>query len=353
MKAVILAGGRGTRFWPASRKVLPKQFLRIFGSRTLLQETVERLKPLLSLEDIYVACGQDYVEHLQDQIPNLLPEQIIVEPMGRNTAPCIGLAALYLKQLFSEETMIVLPADHKVRDVEELHQMLRAAEEMARKGWLVTFGIRPAYPATGYGYLEQGNFIDHFQGKAAYRVARFTEKPHRATAEKFLEAGTYYWNSGMFVWSTTRILAEIERWIPELHLALQEIQQNIGNLERVREVFSRLESISIDFGVMEKARQIATLPCHLGWNDIGNWKALENILTPDDQGIVASGDYVCIDSRKSILHAPKGKMVALVGVEDLVVVDTPDALLICAANRTEDVKWVLEKIEQLGREELL
>ncbi len=353
MKAVIMAGGQGTRFWPVSREAKPKQFLEIGGSGTMLQETAARFQPFLAAGDVYVVCGQRYVQQVREQLDQLREDQIIVEPSARNTAPCIGLAALYLRRHFPDEVMSVFPADHVIQDVAEFHQVLQAAQELATEGWLVTFGIHPSYPATGYGYVQKGNLLGEFAGCAAYEVAGFTEKPDRSRAKQFLQEGQYYWNSGMFVWSIDRILTEMEKQMPELYQALMEIDGSWEDPVGMEKSYSGLEKTSIDVGVMEKAEKIAVLPCTLGWSDVGNWRALEQVEKSDDKGVISNGPHVNIDSRDNVLYTSEGKLIALVGVEDLVVVDSPDALLVCARERIEDVKQVVEHLKKLGWDEYL
>ncbi|MEE8350198.1 MAG: mannose-1-phosphate guanylyltransferase [Acidobacteriota bacterium] len=346
MKAVIMAGGRGTRFWPASREARPKQFLQISESGTMLQETVARLEPLLGWDDIYVVCSERYVADVASQLESLPREQIIVEPLARSTAACAGLAASYIKQRFPEEMLVLLPADHVIRDLDEFHQTLLAGEELGKKGWLVTFGIEPTHPATGYGYMLQGESLGTFGGRPAFQVERFTEKPNRSQAEQFLGEGSYYWNSGMFLFSIEQILSEIELRMPLLDQALARIESNWRAPDRMKEIFSPLESISIDIGIMEKSEKIALLPSNPGWSDVGNWKALEEIQGADSKGISSNTPHVNIDSRDCMLYASGGKLVALVGVENLVVVDTEDALLICSRDRTEEVRKIVDSLHE-------
>ena len=353
MKAVIMAGGQGTRFWPVSREGKPKQFLEIGGAGTMLQATAARFQPLLAPEEVYVVCGQRYVQQVREQLDQLEEDQIIVEPSARNTAPCIGLAAFYLKRRFPDEVMAVFPSDHVIKDVAEFHQVLQAAEELAREGWLVTFGIHPSYAETGYGYVQKGDLLGEFGGCAAYEVAGFTEKPDLSRAERFLKEGNHYWNSGMFVWSIGRILTEMERHMPELYQALMEMDGSWDDRVRMEEIYSVLEKTSIDVGVMEKSEKIAVLPCTLGWSDVGNWRALEQIESSDGKGVTSNSPHVNIDSRDIVLYTSEGKLVALVGVQDLVVVDSPDALLICARERTEDVKQVVEDLKKQGWDKYL
>ena len=345
MKAVVMAGGQGTRFWPASRRSRPKQFLQIVDSGTLLQETVARLEPLLSRDDVYVVCSERYVSLVASQLEPFPKDQIIVEPMPRSTAACAGLAACYLKQRFPEEMMVILPADHVIRDVDEFHHTLQAGQELGREGWLVTFGMEPSHPATGYGYMLQGESLGEFGGRPAYRVKQFTEKPDRSQAEQFLKEGNYFWNSGMFLFSIQQILSEINLRMPQLGQALSEIEQSWGDPGRLQEIFSSLESTSIDFGVMEKSERIAMLPSNLGWSDVGNWRAVGEIQAADSQGVVSNTPHVNVDSRDCVLYTSGGKLVALVGVEELVVVDTEDALLVCARDRTEEVRKVVKSLK--------
>jgi mannose-1-phosphate guanylyltransferase len=353
VKAVIMAGGQGARFWPVSREEKPKQFLEIGGSGTMLQETAARFQPLLSAEDVYVVCGQRYVQQVREQLEQLQEDQVIVEPSARNTAPCIGLAALYLRRQFPDEVMSVFPSDHVIQDVAEFHQALQAAGELAKEGWLVTFGIQPSYAATGYGYVQKGDPLGEFGGCAAYEVAGFTEKPDRSRAQQFLKEGDYCWNSGMFVWSIENILTEMERHMPDLYRALMEIDGNWEDSAGMERIYSGLEKTSIDVGVMEKAEKIAVIPCALGWSDVGNWRALEQVESSDEQGVTSNSPHVNIDSRDTVLYTSEGKLVALVGVEDLVVVDSPDALLVCARERIEEVKQVVEQLKKQGWDKYL
>lgn len=354
MKVVIMAGGLGTRFWPMSRAGRPKQFLPIVSRRTMLQETVRRLRPLVTGPDIFVICSQRYVSLVVEQLPDLDRDQIIVEPAARNTAPCVGLAALYLKRRGSpQEVMAALPADHVIEREEEFHEMLRAAEALAQEGWLVTFGIQPRHPATGYGYLKRGERIGLFQGKEAFRVDRFTEKPDAEKARQFLREGDYFWNSGMFVWRLDRILEEMRRCMPETYRGLLEIDRCWDDSRRVGQIFEALEKTSIDYGVMERAEKVAMLPCDLGWNDVGNWKAVAEVSGGDQQGIFATVPVVAVDSRNVLVHTVGEKLVALVGVEDLVYVETDDAVLICHRERTEEVRQVVEELESRGEGHLL
>lgn len=353
MKAVIMAGGRGTRFWPLSREDHPKQFLKIAGKRTLFQEAVYRLMPLLDISDVYVVCGRPYADEVLRQIPELTEEQVIVEPYARNTAPCVGLAATYLSDRYPDEVMAVLPADHIIRDKASFHKALEAAETFARQDWLITFGIQPDYPATGYGYIEQAESIGRSGSLDAFKVARFIEKPDRESAQRFIDNSSFSWNSGMFVWSIAGILSEMERHMPVLSTALKQIAADSGDVEKTASVFEALPGISIDYGVMEKTEKAVVIPCRFGWSDVGSWKALRALSRPGAEGMVSEGLFEAVLSRDCIVSAPPSKLVAMVGVQDLVIVDTDDVLLVCSGEHTEDVKKVVENLKEKGRDEFL
>ena len=345
MKAVIMGGGRGTRFWPASRSQKPKQFLRITGRKTLLQQTFDRLLPLLSRSDIFFVCSPEYARIVQRQIPDLADEQLILEPASRNTAPCIGLAAQYLAKHFPDEVMAVLPADHVIGDKDTFLRALEAAESLARKDWLVTFGIEPTRPATGYGYLERENDLGVFSDFQAYSVRRFSEKPDLETAREYVQGGQHFWNSGMFVWRTSSILAEIAASQPDLSSVLQQINRSEEDPARANRLFAGLSSLSIDYAVMEHSSRVAVIPVRLQWDDVGDWRSLFDHLPGDQEGNHRNTNLVSLDARNCLAYSREGKLIALLGVEDLVVVDTEDALLVCDRNRTQEVKKLLKIID--------
>lgn len=353
MKIVILAGGQGTRFWPLSRAENPKQFLPITGDASLLQETVRRLLTRFEKQDIYVATGRRYEPPVRKQLPWLRPRQLIIEPAARNTAPCVGLAALRVKEDWPGETMAILPADHIIHNEREFHQALRFADAIAREDWLVTFGIRPTFPATGFGYLKRGEPIKNDGSLKSYRVSQFAEKPRRRTAEGFFSSGEYYWNSGMFVWSPETILAAIDRHMPELAEGLHQVNILGPESPRGSAVFKDLEKVSIDFGVMEKVDNVALVEVELGWNDVGSWKAVSEVRPSDDQGTVSNTRTISIDSNNCIVHSSSQKLVALVGMENVVVVETSDAILVCDAGQSQDVRKVIGQLKKRGWEEYL
>ncbi len=336
--AVIMAGGRGERFWPRSRMARPKQFLNLIGEKTMLQLTVERIKDLVGISDTYVVAGAEFKEIILAQVPQLPEENIIIEPFGRDTAAAIGLAALVLGQKNPGEVMIVLPADHYIGNVRLFQEVLRSAAATAGRGdKIVTLGITPHSPETGYGYIHRGELADTFAGIPAYRAVRFMEKPDRARALEFLSSGEYLWNSGMFVWRIDMIRGMIEKHLPSLAEGLKEIEDSLGtdlHPKTVKKVYSGLTKVSIDYGIMERADNVFVIPCDFGWDDIGSWTALERYAAKDEHGNFLQGEGVLLDTVNTYITS-KGKTVALLGVKDLIIIDDYDSLLICHKNRAQ------------------
>jgi mannose-1-phosphate guanylyltransferase len=356
MFAVIMAGGKGTRFWPRSREKMPKHLLDITGERTIIRETVDRIRPLVPAERTLVVTGQSHAEELIRQLPEIPPENILIEPVGRNTAPCIGLAAIHILTRDPDAVMLVLPSDHRIGDEAGFRKVIQAAADAAGQGDpLVTIGITPTGPETGYGYIEQGELFSTIGGEKVYRVRSIREKPPREQAEQFVAQGSFSWNSGMFIWKASTILAAIERFLPDLHRGLLTIREAMGTereAEVVAAVYARQKSVSIDYGVMEKAGHVLIVPGDFGWSDLGSWDALWEVSQKDAKGNAVRGEFIGIDATNSLVHSP-GKLVALVGVDDLLVVETEDALLICRRGRSQDVRKVVEEIEKRGRKEYL
>ncbi len=354
--AVIMAGGRGERFWPRSRMAKPKQFLNLIGEKTMLQLTVERIKDLVGISDTYVVAGAEFKEIILAQVPQLPEENIIIEPFGRDTAAAIGLAALVLGQKNPREVMIVLPADHYIGNVRYFQEVLRSAAATAGRGdKIVTLGITPHSPETGYGYIHRGELADNFAGIPAYRAVRFMEKPDRARALEFLSSGEYLWNSGMFVWRIDMIRGMIEKHLPSLAEGLKEIGDNLGTdqyQKTVKTVYSGLTKVSIDFGIMEKADNVFVIPCDFGWDDIGSWTALERYAEKDEDGNFLQGEGVLLDTVNTYV-ASKDKAVALLGVKDLIIINDNDSLLICHKNRAQEIKKVVQALNDQGFDKLL
>ncbi len=358
MYVVILAGGSGTRFWPLSRTRTPKQLMSVFGGKSMLQRTVERVLPLAP-ERIMIVTNAGQAAETSRQLAGYqqCPLDIVAEPFGRNTAPAIALAAAIIGRYDPEATMLVLPADHYIRNEAEFCRVAAVAAEAAANGALITLGIEPTRPETGYGYIEAEAAT---AAESARSVRRFVEKPDAAKALEFLAAGNFYWNSGMFIWKVSAIQQELTRQMPQLATAVSSLEFAAGSWElnclrpQIVVLYESLNNESIDYGVMEKAAQVKVIPAAFGWSDVGSWSALPEVIDPDSDGIVAinTAGLLAIDSSDSLVYGG-GKMVALIGVENLIVVDTPDALLICLKERAQEVKKVVEKLQQQGRKEYL
>jgi mannose-1-phosphate guanylyltransferase len=359
MYASILAGGVGSRLWPRSRQSHPKQFSDITGDgQTMIQATRSRLDGLVEDSQIYVITGSPYAALAMDQLPQLPPDQIIAEPSGRNTAPAIGLACVHLYRRDPNAILAILPADHVVHDEEQFQNALSRAAEVAETGYLVTLGIEPTVPHTGYGYIQRDEPIREAGSNTlpAYRVSRFLEKPDHATAEKFLSEGGYYWNGGIFICRVDVMLVEMEKWLPEMYGKLQEIGAGLDGKEAeevLLRVWAEMPNISIDYGIMEQAQKVAVVPLHAGWNDVGSWDALDDVLIPDSSSNRITGsDVIAIESYNNIIYCGD-KMVALIGVDDLVVVDTGDALLIGHKKQMQKVKDIVNTLSDQERADLL
>jgi mannose-1-phosphate guanylyltransferase len=353
--AVILAGGSGTRLWPLSRKDLPKQALRLVGERSLFQQAVERLHPLLPLERILVVTRAEYMPILQGQTPDLPVENFILEPEGRGTAPAIALAAVHLRRRDRQAVMAVLTADHFIADIHGFQQALHAANRLAEDGHLVTLGVQPTLPSTGFGYIEQGESFSHVEGLEVFRLARFVEKPDTDTARRMVASGDYSWNSGMFVWRVERILEEFAQQMPALFRKAGEIGAALGKgsyAETLARIWPQVEKQTIDYGVMEGAQDAVVLPVDIGWVDVGSWASLYDLIRPDEQGNRWTGQHLSIDTRDTLAFN-QGRLVATIGVEGLVIVETPDALLICPREREQEVRHLVQILKDQNLDEWL
>ena len=358
MHAVIIAGGSGTRFWPKSRENLPKQLLNISGQETLIQNTVGRISSIISAENIWVITNEQHAFETCYQLKKMgfPPSQLLTEPIARNTAAAIGYSAKILSQRNPDAIMAVFPADHVITTIEPFLKLLKQAETIANENHLVTLGIKPTSPETGYGYIKQGKAIE----ENSFKVDRFIEKPDKLTAEKYLKEGSYYWNSGIFVWKVSTLLNEISLYLPKLHEQLEELTSNTAPIkgkypyqklsESGKKIFHSLESVSIDHGVMEKSTRVAVLPAEIEWNDVGTWTSLAEISKNDSHGNVINGNVVSVENSDSIIQA-ENRLVAALGLKGIIVVDTPDALLVCPKERAQDVKKIVEQIKSEKRSE--
>ena len=352
--ALIMAGGRGERFWPRSRKNLPKQFLSLTDDgKTMIQLTVERILPLVKMEDIYIATNKNYRELVRSQLPGIPEENILCEPVGRNTAPCIGLGAAHIGKKYENALMLVLPSDHLIKFKNMFLSSLREACRVAMEDDnLVTLGITPTYPETGYGYIK---FNPQKTLGGAYEVERVVEKPTLEVSKEYLETEEYLWNSGMFIWKLSSIWKNMEKYMPEAYAGLQRIGAAIGTPEEeavLEQEFAALPSVSIDYGIMEKAKHIYTIPGTFGWDDVGSWLAVERIKKTNEDGNVVNGNVITIDTHNCIVQGTN-KLIAAVGLRDLIIVDTEDAILICEKHRAGDIRKVTENLKICNRDEYL
>ncbi|HIE13347.1 MAG TPA: mannose-1-phosphate guanylyltransferase [Desulfotomaculum sp.] len=350
--AVILAGGGGERFWPVSSKERPKQFLSLIGEQTMLQQTVGRLAGFVDPRDTYVITARGYGSLVNEQVPEVPAANVIEEPCGRDTAAAVGLAAAYLAHRDPEGVMAVLPADHYIADTARFRRVLETAVETAQSGeWLVTLGITPTRPETGYGYVQRGEVLRTVGSLAVYRALRFTEKPDGMKARRFLASGKYFWNSGIFIWRVKVIRRLLEEHLPELARGLAQIGGAIGTekeADAIASVYPSLPRISIDYGVMERARNVLVLPADFGWDDVGTWPAWARYSgRQDGQGNVIEGAGVLLESSGCVVRA-SNHVVAALGVRDLVIVEEDGRLLVCAKERAQEIKRLVAALKEAG-----
>ncbi len=361
--AVILAGGRGTRFWPRSRGRTPKQLLNIVGKDTMLQQTVARLKPLMSDARIWTVTNAEQAAAVRKQVPAVARKRVLTEPIGRNTAAAIALAAIHIRHVAGGDAlMAVLPADHYIEQPQKFREILNAALDVASEpGRMVVLGIPPTRPETGFGYIERSGHPIGTNGFPVFAVRRFTEKPEMKLAQEYLASGSYHWNAGMFFWRVSTFLENLKSFLPETHAALEKLAKFIGtrNYERkLRAIYRKLENISVDYAVLEPATRtegpprVYVIPAEVGWSDIGSWAAVYQLLANETGENVLAGQGHTLDAEGNFLWSPS-KFVAAIGVRDLVVVETPDALLLCPRDRAQDVAKLVKWLEEQRRKDLL
>jgi mannose-1-phosphate guanylyltransferase len=353
MFALILAGGVGTRLWPRSRKSAPKQLLALSGENSMVQATVNRVLPIMPFEHIFVATNREYGPLINQQVPGIPRQNIVEEPSGKNTAPCIGLAAMHMRKLDPDAVMASLHADHFIEDEEGFRQALLVAEEVAREGYLVTLGVTPNKPETGYGYIQRGLEIGQYNAHSVYEVAQFLEKPDLATAEKFVASGEYYWNSGIFIWQLSTLLEAFGNYMPEFYEQLDQMGQALNAGEAIDTIWRGIKPESIDVGVMERAKKVAVVPFDVGWNDVGSWAAIHEInQTDENNNVVLKTEHIGIDTKGSLIQG-NGRLIATIGLENMVIVDTDDALLVCAKDKVQDIKKIVGWLQENERTDLL
>ncbi len=354
----ILAGGSGTRLWPLSRKALPKQFLQLCDHRSMLQSTVDRVLQVCPLEHVFVLTGPEHAHLVHEQIEGLPKENVFIEPGPRNTAPCLGLAAMRLAHMTANKhaVMASIHADHAVQRPQAFAAALRSACQTARQGYIATVGIVPTEPHTGYGYIEKGAPLYDDTGCTVYAVSSFVEKPPLDQARDYVNSGNYLWNTGYFAWTLERILGEFERSLPETFELLHQVvsAERRGDALAAASAWNSIKPVAIDVGIMEKADHVAVIPCEMGWNDVGSWASLYELAEYDEQGNVLLGDsvHVSLDTHNTLVSSSK-RLVATAGLEDYIIVDTEDALLILPRERAQDVSSLVKQIRAKGLEEHL
>ncbi|NWF51607.1 MAG: mannose-1-phosphate guanylyltransferase/mannose-6-phosphate isomerase [Nitrospirae bacterium] len=356
MKVIILAGGSGTRLWPVSRKNYPKQFMKVNGKRSLLQNTIERLLPVVNPDDIIILTNKEYKFYVESELNSLLSDDqpsvfphIILEPACRNTAPAIALGIKYCMEKLEcpkEEVLFISPCDHIIKPVDKFCEYVRRSEDIAKDGYIVTFGIKPISPETGYGYIKAKNKGKGEDGRNYLIVERFTEKPDAESARNYFRDGNYYWNSGIFVFKIGRIEEEFMRYVPEIGKTLEL------SLNDMMKGFAKMPSISFDYAVMERSERIVTIPAEIYWSDIGSWDSLFEILDKDENGNVKIGDVITMDSKETMIIGDK-RLIATIGLKDCLVIETDDAILIAQKGETQKVKNLVDKLILDGRKEVL
>jgi len=344
---IIMAGGKGERFWPLSADSMPKPFLKILGDKTMIQLTVERVSMLLPRDRIFIVLGKSHEAIAKEQLPDIPSGNFLVEPEGRDTAPCIGFAAISLQEIDRQALMIVLPADHFIPDSDHFVKAISYGAEIANKGdYLVTIGIRPVRPETGYGYINARKHVFSSESGTCLKVERFIEKPDAHRAQQYLEEGNYFWNAGMFIWKVKSVLSAISQHMPELNRGLLEIKKVLmaDNEGSFAGIYSSLPRQSIDFGLMEKADNVLMIPGEFIWDDVGTWSSLLRVKDLDEDGNYCSGDIFCVDTKDSVICSD-GLTVGTMGVSKVVVIASRDGVLVCNANRAQEVREIARLVE--------
>lgn len=347
-----MAGGNGTRFWPLSRQNIPKQLLNLSGHDTLINDTIKRVESMISLQNTFIITNKLQLENLKNiLIPGISQSNILVEPVARNTASCILYASMKIYEQFGDGVMCIFPSDQYITNNTKFRDTLEIAIKIAEEtDSLITIGIKPTFPSTGYGYIKIGNKLSNY-----YKVDRFIEKPNLEQAKEYLNLGKYYWNSGIFIWKISVIIDNFKRFLPRLYNQLYELSGKFkldGEIEMIEKIYPNLDNISIDYGIMERTDDALVVLGDFGWNDMGSWDALGTVFPLDEHSNIVKAEHINIDTEKCIIYGDN-KLIATIGLENIVIVDTKDALMVCSKNRTQDVKKVIDKLRQIGRQDLL
>ena len=351
---IIMAGGGGTRFWPLSRKETPKQLLNLSGKELMINETIDRITSVIPKKDIFIVTNHSQVGKMEEATKTRIQkEHILSEPAARNTAACIGYAAMEIIKKYGDGIMCIFPADHFIKDELTFSKTLVSAIKVAEdEDKLVTMGITPTFPSTGYGYIKYDKADTEGE---AYRVLEFKEKPNEETAKKYVESGEYAWNSGMFVWKASTILKYFKKLLPDIYENLKIMGDAMDTLEEenvISRIYPNIRSISIDYGIMEKADDVVVIPAEFGWSDVGSWDNLGVLYEADDNGNIVHGNHIGVDTKNSVIYA-KNKLIATIDVENVVVVETGDTILVCKKDRSQDVRKIVDILKEQGREEYL
>lgn len=353
MIALIMAGGSGTRFWPFSRHSRPKQMLSLVGEQSMLQMTVDRVKKVKQIKDVFIVTRADLAESIRDEIRGISPDNIIVEPSGKNTAPCIGLAALHISKRYPNEVMGIFPADHLIVGHKAFSKAVGTCNHLARKNEsIVTIGIPPEFPSTAYGYIQydQNSDEDHLD---AYKLVTFAEKPPYEMAKKFIQSGDFLWNAGIFIWKTTTLLSKLKKYLPELNEALQRIDKRISKDQSFADIWKDISPVSIDYGLMEKVTDDTyVVQAGFTWNDLGSWNSAYNVSPKSKGKNVIRGGGTIIGGKNNYIRS-NGHFTAVIGLDDIVVVHTDDATLVVKKDNVEEVKGLVSWLQENGREDLL
>ncbi len=365
MYAIVLAGGVGSRLWPRSRNNNPKQLLDLISDRTMIQETLDRLRLMMPVENITIVVGENHAVMVRQQLADLPAENVLIEPSGRGTAPAIGLALLHIQRMAAlagdtDPLIGSFHADHVITDRISFARAVKTAAEVAEQGYIVTLGIKPDSAHTGYGYIERSEQLAEVDGVPVFRVARFVEKPPRATAEEYLATGRYSWNSGMFIWKLSTILSEYDRYLPELSAQLKEIDAAYSQADypgNLAKIWNTVRSETIDVGIAEKSQQMAVLPVDIGWSDVGDWSVVADLIAaqqPSADGNAVVGYHMGFNTTRSLIYSGnEGKLIATIGIEELLIVDLPDVLLVAPRSQNQEVKKIVERLKQEGLDKFL
>lgn len=346
---VIMAGGVGSRFWPRSRKSKPKQLLNIFGENSMIRETYRRISGIVSPENVFVITNKLQAKLIAEDLSELPEENIIAEPVGKNTAPCVAVSAKTIFNRSSNSVLVTLPADHIIKKEKEFGELILTAAKFAYdKKALVTFGITPTRPETGYGYIN----FEKTDSEKIHKVKKFVEKPDRENAEKYLASGDYLWNSGMFIWRSDVILEEVKKYLPDTYSLVSKLESDKEYIKVLDEIYPKFESISIDYGIMEKSDKVYTMEGDIGWSDVGSWESVYELSDKDENGNALVGDVYTLNSKNSYIYS-KNKFTAAVGIEDMVIINLEDSLLVCKRSEAQNVKKIVDFLTESKRDELL